>query len=260
MQHLLENGSLAGNYSADSENMLLCAIGRGVLQSSMKQQYLAGMASAAPIAMGYLPIGFAYGVLAKGAGLTTWETGLMSLMVYAGSSQFIAIGLLAINAPFLTIIFTTFLVNLRHLLMCASLAPFFKNVKSPYLALLAYGVTDETFAVASAHYAKQAAHPSFQLGLNLTSYAAWFTASVLGATAGGLLPESARFILDFALPAMYIALLVIQLGNRSACIAAIIAGAVSVFLSMSLPDNWNIIVATLVAASVGVWSEKWMKN
>jgi len=225
----------------------------------MKQQYLAGMASAAPIAMGYLPIGFAYGVLAKGAGLTTWETGLMSLMVYAGSSQFIAVGLLAINAPFFTIILTTFLVNLRHLLMCASLAPFFKGVKSTHLAVLAYGVTDETFAVASAHYAKQAAQPAFQLGLNLTAYGAWFSASIIGATAGGLLPASARLILDFALPAMYIALLVIQLGNRPAYLADIIAGAVSVFLAISLPGNWNIIIATLVAASVGVWSEKWMK-
>lgn len=226
----------------------------------MKQQYLAGMASAAPIAMGYLPIGFAYGVLAKGAGLTAWETGLMSLMVYAGASQFIAVGLLAINAPFVTIILTTFLVNLRHLLMGAALAPFFTKVRSSYLAILAYGITDETFAVASAHYAKHAAHPSFQLGLNLTSYMAWFVASVLGATAGGLLPESARFILDFALPAMYIALLVIQLANRSAYLAAIIGGAASVLLSWLLPGSWNISIATLVAASVGVWSEKWMKN
>ncbi|MBS3976125.1 MAG: AzlC family ABC transporter permease [Syntrophomonadaceae bacterium] len=226
----------------------------------MRQQYLAGMASAVPIVMGYFPIGFAYGVLAKGAGLTIYETGLMSLMVYAGASQFIAVGLLAINASFATIILTTFLVNLRHLLMGAALAPYFTKVKSSCLAVLAYGITDETFAVASARYAKQAAHPAFQLGLNLTTYGAWFFASIIGATAGGFLPASARFALDFALPAMYIALLVLQLSNKPAYLAALAGGAVSVLLAWSMPGNWNIIIAALVAATAGVWSEKWIKS
>lgn len=222
--------------------------------------FLAGMASAVPIVMGYFPIGFAYGVLARGAGLTTLETGLMSLMVYAGASQFIAVGLLAINASFVTIILTTFLVNLRHLLMGAALVPYFTKVKSSYLVVLAYGITDETFAVAGARYAKQAACPAFQLGLNLTAYGAWFFASVIGATAGGLLPVSARVTLDFALPAMYIALLVLQLSNKPACLAALAGGAVSVLLAWSLPGNWNIITAAMVAATAGVWSEKWIKS
>ncbi|KKM12584.1 hypothetical protein SY88_02735 [Clostridiales bacterium PH28_bin88] len=225
-----------------------------------RQQFLLGVKSATPIVLGYLPLGFAYGVLARGADLTVAETVLMSIIVYAGSSQFIAVGLLAGSAPPLTIIFTTFLVNLRHMLMSASLVPYLRHIATPVLAVLAYEVTDETFAVASARYAEHPAHASYQLGLNVTAQVSWVTASWLGATVGNLLGDPERYGLDFALPAMFIALLVMQLKNRPTYLAALAGAVVSVVLARVMPGNWHIIIATVVAATVGVWSERWTQK
>ena len=91
-------------------------------------EILSGMWQALPIVLGYVPVGFAYGVLALKAGLPAIPAALMSMIVFAGSAQFIAVGLLAVDAPALTVILTTFVVNLRHLLMSAAMAPDRKSV------------------------------------------------------------------------------------------------------------------------------------
>lgn len=109
-----------------------------------------GLSQAAPIVLGYLPIGFAYGVLAGKAGLSPYSAVLMSVLVYAGASQFIAAGLFAASALPWTIVVTTFVVNLRHALMSASLAPHLRAWRPRALAAFAYQLTDETFAVHSA--------------------------------------------------------------------------------------------------------------
>lgn len=105
------------------------------------------MQAALPIVFGYVPIGLAFGALARQIGLSLWQIGLMSALVYAGSSQFIAVSLLGAGAGLLTIIVTTFLVNLRHLLMSSALSPYLPRLNGHFLALLAFGVTDETFAL-----------------------------------------------------------------------------------------------------------------
>jgi len=223
-----------------------------------KVQLLAGARSALPIIMGYLPLGFAYGVLARSIGLTVLETVAMSVIVYAGSSQFIAVGLLAAQASPLTIIFTTFLVNLRHLLMSASLVPYLRGVSQPLLALIAYELTDESFAVATTYYQEHQASPYFQLGLNFTAQVAWVTSSLVGATVGNLIEEPARYGLDFALPAMFVALLVMQLKNKGAWLVAAVGGGLAAVIGASVPGNWHIMIATVVAATLGVVSEKWI--
>ena len=109
-----------------------------IFASSFLTSWLQGMVKALPIVFGYIPIGFAYGVLAQQAGLSTLNILLMSIIVYAGSSQFIAVGLFAAAVPGLTIILTTFVVNLRHMLFSAALSPYLKGWKVPELALFSY--------------------------------------------------------------------------------------------------------------------------
>lgn len=106
-----------------------------------------GLTAGWPICLGYLPIGIALGVLAQKAGLSPLAVGLMSMFVFAGSSQFIAVSMLAGGATFVAIIVTTFMVNLRHLLMSSSLSVFLNGSRKGLLFLFAYGLTDESFAV-----------------------------------------------------------------------------------------------------------------
>lgn len=219
-------------------------------------RFFEGVKHAFPIVLGYVPLAFAYGVLAREAGLTTAEIVAMSIIVYAGSSQFIAVSLLGMGAPAVAIIFTTFLVNLRHLLLSASLVPYLRHFTRPLLAFIAYQLTDETFAVASTHYARHPARPEFQLGLNITAQVAWVTGSYVGAVMGNLIPPK-KLGLDFALPAMFIALLVMQVQNRSTALVGLCAALLSLGIALAVPGNWNVILATISAASLGVILEKW---
>jgi 4-azaleucine resistance transporter AzlC len=202
--------------------------------------------------LGYGPIGFAFGVIARSSGLSPWEVAAMSTFVYAGSSQFIGAGMIAAGASLVAIAATTFLVNLRHLLMSASLAPHLKGASNGALAAVAYGITDETFAVSSGLLRSKRLSPSFFLGLQVTSQTAWVVSSVSGSLLAGLIPDTAAWGLDFALPAMFIALLILQFRDQRGVIVALASAAVSVAIYLAVPGNWNVIAATLAGATLGV--------
>jgi len=227
---------------------------------SRRQDFKSGIKQAVPIIMGYLPIGIAYGLLAGKAELGIIGTVLMSIFVYAGSSQLICINMLGQNTGIFTIVMMTFVVNLRHLLMSASLSLNLKNTDRRILPIAGFFITDETFAVGSSSIEKYNHKGYFFLGLGLVSYLGWSLSSWLGAGLGNILPELNSSALDFVLPAMFIALLVLQLKNRLDILVAVIAGLLSLLFVQILPGNWNIIVATVIAATVGVGIEKWMGN
>ncbi|BCV21372.1 AzlC family ABC transporter permease [Moorella sp. Hama-1] len=216
-----------------------------------------GIRAALPIVLGYLPLGFAYGVLAREAGLNLWETVLMSVLLYAGSGQFIVVSLLSSGVALAAIIFTVFLVNLRHLLFSASFVPHLRRFKPGLLALLAAEITDETFAVAISHYAEHEARLPYHFGLHLTAHSSWILASLLGGLAGNLIGDPSRFGFNFALPAMFIILLVMQLKDKKTLLVAGLAAAFSVAIAVAWPGNWNIILATILAATLGVILEPW---
>lgn len=218
--------------------------------------FLTGAQQALPLVLGYLPVGIAYGVLAREIGLSVFETVLMSVFVLAGSSQFIAVSLLSMGSPAGAIIFTTFLVNLRHLLMSAALVPYLRGVSRPFLAVLAFGLTDETFAISSTYYGRQQSGPGFLLGVTLVSHVAWVLSGLLGALLGNLFMHPEKLGLNFALPAMLIALLLMQVKNRVTTLVAIGAGLLSLSVALVIPGNWNIIIATIIAATLGVILEK----
>lgn len=217
-----------------------------------------GASAAWPICLGYIPIGLAFGVLARKAGLTPLQIGMMSLFVFAGSSQFIAVSMLADGASAIAVILTTFMVNLRHLLMSSALAVFFKGEDRKKLSLFAYGVTDESFAV---NLARLRDDGNWDLNrsivVNQMANAAWFASTVIGGFGGQFIPEKA-FGIDYALIAMFICLLVFQLRGRKYVITAIIAGVLAVIFSLLIPGNSYIILASVTAASLGMIFKKYL--
>ena len=162
-----------------------------------------GLTQATPIILGYVPIGFAYGILAQKSGLSTVHTVGMSLIVYAGASQFIAAGLFAAGIPALSIVITTFVVNLRHMLMSAAMAPHLRTWTRPQLTAFAYELTDETFAVHAARFADHKPDRAETFWVNVLSQTAWVTGSYLGTVGGQFVPDPKPWGLDFALPALF---------------------------------------------------------
>lgn len=214
-------------------------------------QLIDGAEAALPIVLGYIPIGLAFGVLAVQQGLGVPGIFVMSLIVYAGSAQFIATGMLAAGASVTAIVATTFLVNLRHLLMSASMSAHLRRIHPVLQAIISFGITDETFAVGITAAQDQKRGAGFFLGLHAVSQVSWVISTVIGGLVGNLVPEPERFGLDFALPAMFVGLLLMQLRDRKELIVAVISGAVSVGLAIGMKGNWNIILATVIGASVG---------
>jgi 4-azaleucine resistance transporter AzlC len=208
-----------------------------------------------PICIGYVPIGLAFGVLAQKVGLSLPEIGLMSLLVFAGSSQFIAVSMLNAGSAVLPIVLTTFVVNLRHLLMSSSLAVYLHPLGKAWASLFAYGVTDESFAVNLTKFRLGGWHWRQALLLNHIANAAWVGSSFLGGVTGQFIPAGA-FGIDYALVAMFLCLLVFQLRGGVYAVTAALAGTLAVVLALLLPGNLHVIVASVVAATLGFWSRR----
>ncbi len=214
--------------------------------------FRAGSRDALPVVLGFVPIAVAFGILARQAGIPPHLTALMSVMVFAGSSQFIAVSMLAGGASFGVIIMTTFLVNLRHLLMSASLSPFFKTFSGKWLPLLAFGITDETFAIASTVFRNYPRDEGYVFGLQFTAYMSWVGGSLAGALLGGGFTAATALGLEFVLYAMFIFLLVVQLNEYKMVLVALFSGLAALLLAKLLPGHWFIILATLLGATLGV--------
>jgi 4-azaleucine resistance transporter AzlC len=210
-----------------------------------------GLRAAWPICVGYVPIGLAFGVLAQKAGLSALAVGLMSALVFAGSSQFIAVAMLGAGAGIASIVATTFAVNLRHLLMSSALSVHLKGVRRRWLTLFAYGITDESFALNLVRFREGGWDWRRALTVNHVTNAAWVTSTVAGALGGALIPAHA-FGIDYALMGMFLCLLVYQLRGRIYVLTALIAGAAAVAISLMIPGNSYIVAASVIAATAGL--------
>ena len=210
-----------------------------------------GLSAAWPICLGYFPIGLSLGVLAQKAGLAPWQMAAMSILVFAGGSQFIAVAMIGIGASPLAIVSTTFMVNLRHLLMSSALSVHFPGVSRRFLALFAYGLTDESFAVNMTRFNQGEWHRYSALTLNHAANTTWIVSTVAGVYLGQLVPPGAAGV-DFALTGMFICLLVFQLRGPVFTITALIAAASALLAYLWLPGNAYVIVASCLAATVGL--------
>ena len=219
-------------------------------------QLHSGFLKGLPVMMGYFPIGFAFGILAANAGLTLLDTVLMSVFVYAGSAQLISLGLLEGGAGIMAIASTTFLVNLRHLLMSAALAPYLGHLSRLQQALFSYEITDEAFAVHSTTFNKEKRPPIGRIfTTNILAHLSWVVSSFLGAWTGTLLTDLEAWGLDYALPAMFISLLVLQIGSNKHLFIAVFSLVFSTFLYYYMGGHWYIILATVTGASIGAAME-----
>lgn len=214
-----------------------------------------GVATAWPICLGYIPIGLALGVLAQKAGIQPLEIGFMSVIVFAGSSQFIAVSMLSAGAAPAAVIMTAFMVNLRHLLMSSSLSVFLTGAHRAKLSLLAYGITDESFAINHTRFAGGGWDIDRAIVLNQTANFTWIFSTIVGAYGGQFIPAHA-FGIDYALIAMFICLLAIQLRAPVFWVTAFISGALATSLALVSPGNSYIVVASIIAAGAGAALKK----
>ena len=209
-----------------------------------------GAKAAWPIGLGYIPIGLALGVLAQQAGLPWWAVAMMSILVFAGSAQFICVAMLAAGASIPAIILTTLVVNLRHTLMSSALAVYLAGVNRKFLALFSYGITDESFAVNMTRF-KNGQWDRWQaLVVNHSSNLVWVVATITGSLVGQLLPQGA-FGVDYALTGMFICLLVFQLNGRIYIITGLLAAIISVVWYLLVPGDSYIVGASVTAATLG---------
>lgn len=210
----------------------------------------AGLAAAWPVCLGYFPIGLSLGVLAQKSGLAPWQMAAMSILVFAGGSQFIAVAMLASGASIAAIVTTTFMVNLRHLLMSSALAVHFPGISRRFLALFAYGVTDESFGVNMARFNQGDWDHRRAIVLNQAANLTWLVSTVAGVYVGQFIPPGALGI-NYALTAMFICLLVFQLRGPIFTVTALIAAISSTGAFLWLPGNTYVIVASCLAATAG---------
>ena len=175
----------------------------------------------------------------------------MSILVFAGGSQFIAVAMIGTGASPLAIISTTFMVNLRHLLMSSAMSVHFPGVSRRFLALFAYGLTDESFAVNMTRFNQGEWNRYSALTLNHAANTTWIVSTVAGVYLGQLVPPGAAGV-DFALTGMFICLLVFQLRSPIFAITALIAAGCALLTYLWLPGNAYVIVASCLAATLGL--------
>jgi len=228
---------------------------RKEVMSEQAKNFWAGVRAEIPLLVGVFPFGMIYGALALNAGLSKSASQMMSSIVFAGSSQFITTQLVHESAPGFVIVLTIAVVNLRHMLYSASLAPFLASLSTHWKTLLAYLLTDEAYAPSILHYGKEGMQPFshwFLFGAGLVLWTDWQISTALGIFLGTAIPAS--WSLDFALPLTFIAMVVPVLKNRPAIAAALSAGIVAL-AAYALPYRLGLIVAALVGIGVGTFLE-----
>ena len=207
-----------------------------------------GLRATIPVALGVAPFGVAYGTVAA-ASMAPWQAQLMSLTVFAGTAQFIAASMLSEGAAYLPVLLTGVLINLRLLLLSAALAPHVASAPRALQPVLAQLLTDESFAVSLAEFEGRGSDWRFFVGSGLAIFGVWQVATAVGMAFGAAIP--AGLGLDFALPASLICLLFLLVRGSRAVLVALGSAALSVGLVLVLPGTWNVMVATLLAATVG---------
>jgi 4-azaleucine resistance transporter AzlC len=226
-----------------------------------KVEFGRGFLAVLPLLLGVFPFGMIYGVLALQAGIERAPAQAMSAILFAGSSQFIAAQLYGSGTPAVVIVLTAFVVNLRHALYGASLAPFIQHLSAPWKGVLAYLLTDEAYAAVITRYTQQGVQPLthwFFLGAGLGLWSCWQISTALGIFLGAQIP--AAWGLDFTLALTFIALVVPALKDRPA-VAAAVTGGLAAVIFYPLPYKLGLIAAALCGIGAGLWSEmKWQRS
>lgn len=224
------------------------------LQDGPLREGLAGARDTIPMLVGAVPFGVIFGTLAAAGPLSAWQGQLMSMLVFAGSAQFIALGLVAGHTGLLVIWLTTFIVNLRHMLYGAALLPSVAHLPLRWRALLGFLLTDELFAVMTG---RQAQRPGqilsrwYYLGSGVAMYINWQLCTLAGLSFGAAFPELQSWGLDYAMVATFVAILVPQLGRLPHFAAAVAAGLIA-YLGQDLPYKSGLLAGVLAGVVIGL--------
>ncbi|REG85811.1 AzlC family ABC transporter permease [Marinomonas pollencensis] len=217
-----------------------------------------GVVASIPMIVGGIPFGLLFGSLASSYGLSPWFAIAMSSMVFAGSAQFVAIGLISIDAPLWVIVSTTFIVNLRHLLYAADLVKYVKQLPMRLRILMGFGLIDETYAAVRPLYGNGVintvtGHRAY-IGSFLAFYVMWNVTTLLGVLSGELIPGMSEWGLEFAMVATFISIITPYLKAAPFWLAAVSAALASVVL-VDLPNNLGLLVSAIIAVSVGYFAD-----
>lgn len=223
-------------------------------RSIKRREMLDGARATLPLIIGAIPFGIIFGTLAGPSGLSPLGALAMSVFVYAGSAQFIALGLLAAGAAVPVIIATTFVVNLRHILYAANLVPKVGHLPHRWRIMMAFGLTDETFAAVSNRFLLQEntdyAH-WFYLGSMLAMYGNWVLCTGLGIALGELFPDMTDWGLDFAMSVTFIGMVIPYLKSKPMWGAVIVSGAIAM-ATIAMPHKLGLMVAALCGIATGL--------
>jgi len=227
-------------------------------------RFLQGVKAELPLLVGVAPFGMIYGVLAIQAGIIKIQAQAMSSIIFAGSSQIVFTQLVLESAPGLVIVVAVLVVNLRHALYSAWMAPYLQRLSRGWKLLLAYLLTDEAYVVSAIHYEKLGyaeLHPTFEqefqhyylFGAGLALWTTWQVSTAFGLFLGTVIPSS--WSLDFTLALTFIALVVPNLRDRAGVITAVSAGVVAV-LATNLPYKVGLVIAVVIGVVAGMLMEK----
>jgi len=213
-----------------------------------------------PTVFGYLGIATAFGVIARASGFSTITVILMSVIIYAGSAQFTTVSMLAAGSPIASIVFATFMVNSRMILMSTTVAPFFKKDSLGKGMLIGTLLTDESFALAmnKLNYTNGKMNFSWFNTENIISYSTWVIATMIGALLGNFIEDPKKLGLDFANVAMFIGLLYLQIKsdkdlNKLLQVIVVLLTLVLTYIStIILPASLVIIAVTLIGCTLGM--------
>ncbi len=223
-------------------------------KKSRRSEFWKGVRDSLPLVIGAVPFGIIFGTLSGNAGLSAAGTMGMSLFVFAGSAQFIAMGLVGAGTVWPIIVLTTFVVNFRHLLYTATLLLHLKRLPRIWQVILAFGLTDETFAVAVRRWDEPDAHPYkhwYQLGSMVFMYTNWNICTLVGLLAGRVMSDIGGWGLDFAMVAAFIGMVLPYLKDRPSYACVLVSG-VSAILLYGLPHKLGLMASAVLGIAAGV--------
>lgn len=206
-----------------------------------------------PIVMGFIPIAMAFGILSKTAEITLLESLGFSMIVFAGASQFIALNLLIAGASIGEIVLTTLLVNFRHFLFAASLSPKVTKDMKKAVPLIAFGLTDEIFSVASLK--EKTLTKEYMLVLEFCAYSALAVGTALGYVLGGILPTVVQLSMGIALYALFTAILVPEIKKSLKVLILLIMSGLTNTLCLyvfNIPQGWSIVISIILVSMLGM--------
>lgn len=219
-----------------------------------RSEFWNGVKTTLPLVVGAIPFGIIFGAVAIANGLSPVGTQSMSLFVFAGSAQFVAAGLVASGTSVLIIIGTTFVVNLRHALYAATLAPHMKDLPQRWLIPLGFWLTDESFVAVSQRFQqpdKSLFKHWFFLGSAIIMYTNWQICTFIGIKAGQAINDPLNWGLDFAIVVTFIGILVPMASSWAVRTTIIISGSVAL-LTHDLPHNFGLIISAIIGIVAGV--------